>query len=217
MIEIDRHYFFEFSGMPKAGKTTTIESIRHFYKRLGYSVQCFAGHDRTIGIDKSKPRELNLALASKAVEYLAINSVNECKPTIFLMDRGIFDRSVFIELAYRKHAISVEEKEIINGFLLLPNNCKIIDGLFAFAVDPEESMKREYSKTLFELPGRVMNIESLKEFSVALNSAFNNISAFDEKKFWIDTTKLDQRETGLFVAKKIWQIMGGDVNEFPVF
>ncbi len=217
MQEIKRHYFFEFSGMPKSGKTTTVESIRHLYKRLGYNVQSFSGHDRTVGVDKSNPRELNIILASKSVEFLVKNSVNECKPTIFLMDRGIFDRSVFIRLAYNQRALSLEEKEVITRFLLLPNNCKMIDGLFVFTVNSEESMKREYSKTLVELPGRVMNVCYLNEFSTALNDTFNENNRFEGKKYWIDTTEQTPRETGLFVAKQIWKIIGGNTDEFPVF
>ena len=107
MIRLDRNYFFEFSGMPKSGKTTTIESIRHFYKRLGFKVKNFSGHDRRIDIDKSYPRELNIVLASRAVEYIVAHSVRNQEPTIYFMDRGIFDRSVFIDMELRHGEVKI--------------------------------------------------------------------------------------------------------------
>lgn len=216
MVRIDRNYFFEFSGLPKAGKTTTVECIRHFYKRLGINIQTFSGHDRNIGIDKAYSRELNIVLACNAVIYITKNSISNSTPTIFLLDRGIFDRSVFLQLLYQRGKISHEEKEAIIKFLTLPNNCKLIDGLFVFDVEIAQSLQREYSKTLFELPGRVMNYNYLHDFKKVLNQQYRKASTLFHEVFLVDTSLQSQRETSLFVAKQIWRIIGGDADEFPI-
>lgn len=216
-INIQRNYFFEFAGMPKSGKTTTVESVRHFYRRLGYNVVVFAGHDRTIGIDKGTPKEFDTALAAHIVKFLMINSFDNGKPCIFLLDRGPFDRSVFVQLDYQHNYISKEETKIITDFLLMNTNCSLIDGLFAFSVSPTESLKREYSNTIIEKPGRIMNTTVLQEYQQTLNKCYKDNCHLFKNVDWVDTTFQNPRETSIFIAKRIWTILGGFENEFPVF
>lgn len=216
MIELDRSYFFEFSGMPKSGKTTTIESIRHFYKRLGLKVKTFSGHDRRIDIDKSHPRELNIVLASHSVEYIMAHSVRNQEPIIYFMDRGIFDRCVFIDMEHRHGNISFDEADTLTKYLLMEKNCRLIDGVFVFSVSAEISMKREYDKTLLKIPGRIMNESYLTEFQDVLTKHYER----EKEKFgymdWITTEHDTPQQTSLYVAKQIWRIMGGNLNEFPI-
>lgn len=216
MIELSRSYFFEFSGMPKSGKTTTIESVRHFYKRLGFKVREYSGHDRRIDIDKSNPRELNIILASRAVEYIVAHSVKDHEPTIHFMDRGIFDRCVFTAMELRHNNISFDEAETLTKYLLMEENCKLVDGLFVFSVPTEISMKREYDKTLLKLSGRVMNDFYLTEFQNVLKEIYENKSKKFKNINWITTEHDIPKQTSLYVAKQIWRIIGGDTNEFPV-
>lgn len=217
MEKIKRNYFFEFSGMPKAGKTTTIESVRHLYRRWGYNVQVFSGHDRTLGIDKKNQRELNIALALRAVEYIVLKSTQDNSPCIFLLDRGIFDRSVFLQMSYQMKAITKYERDLLIQLLFMQKNCQAIDGLFVFDVETEDSLQREYSKTLAKLPGRVMNYEYLNEFRTTLKNNYDEYSGLFSNRYWINTSLVAQRETGVYIAKEIWKIIGGVENEFPIF
>ena len=203
--------------MPKAGKTTTIESVRHLYRRWGYNVQVFSGHDRTLGIDKKNQRELNIALAIRAVEYIVLKSTQDSRPCIFLLDRGIFDRSVFLQMSYQMKAITKYERDLLIQLLFMQNNCKAIDGLFVFDVETEISLQREYSKTLANLPGRVMNYEYLNEFRTTLKNNYDEYSGLFSNRYWINTSLVAQRDTGVYIAKEIWKIIGGVENEFPIF
>lgn len=216
MIELKRSYFFEFSGMPKSGKTSTIECVRHFYKRLGFKVRNYSGHDRRIDIDKSTPRELNIVLASRAVEYILTHSVRDSEPTIHFMDRGIFDRSVFIDIELRHGNISYDEADTLTKYLLMGNNCKLVDGVFVFSVSTEISLKREYDKSLLKIPGRVMNELYLTEFQKILTECYVKEKENFEYIDWITTEYDVPQQTSLHVAKKIWEIIGGDMNEFPI-
>jgi len=216
MTVLKRSYFFEFSGMPKSGKTTTIESIRHFYKRLGFKVKNYAGHDRSIDIDKSNPRELNIVLASRAVEYIMTHSVRDQEPAIYLMDRGIFDRSVFISIERSHNNISWDEADTLTKYLLMEKSCRLIDGLFVFSVSTETSLKREYDKTLFKIPGRIMNRSYLTEFQNALTERYEKEKEKFEYIEWITTEHDTPQQTSLYIAKQIWRIIGGNLNEFPI-
>lgn len=216
MIKLDKSYFFEFAGLPKSGKTTIIECVRHFFRRNGFIVKNFNGHDRNVPIDKSDAFELNMTLASHAVEYINTSYVADSKFTIHFLDRGIFDRSVFTEKLRRERKISNNEAEIITQFLLMERNCKIIDGLFVFVVDPETSLIREYSKTLIPAPGRVMNINYLNELKLTLLDCYDINKSKFKKHELILTDNNTFQQTGLYIAKQIWQIIGGDINEFPI-
>ena len=216
-MKLSKNYFFEFSGMPKAGKTTTIEGIRHFYKRMGFKVRNFSGHDRRVEIDKSNPRELNIVLASRAIEYLMTYSVKTQEPTIHFMDRGIFDRSVFINIEQLRGNISDAEADVLKKYLLMEKNCELLDGVFVFSVPTEISMKREYDKSLINIPGRVMNESYLSEFQEVLADTYEKEKGRFKYIEWITTENDIPRQTGLDIARKIWQIIGGDIGEFPVF
>ena len=216
-MKLSKNYFFEFSGMPKAGKTTTIEGLRHFYKRMGFKVRNFSGHDRRVEIDKSNPRELNIVLASRAVEYLMTYSVNTQEPTIHFMDRGIFDRSVFINIEQLRGNISDTEADILKNYLLMEKNCKLLDGVFVFSVPTETSMKREYDKSLIKVPGRVMNESYLREFQQILAATYEKEKNRFKYIEWVTTENDTPRQTGLNIARKIWQIIGGDIHEVPIF
>lgn len=216
MTELSRSYFFEFSGMPKSGKTTTIESVRHFYKRLGFKVKNYSGHDRRIDIDKSNSRELNIVLASRAVEYIVTQYVKDREPTIHFMDRGIFDRSVFNYMELKNNTISDSEAEALKNYLLMEKNCRLVDGLFVFSVSVELSIKREYEKTLLKIPGRVMNNLYLTEYQKALIECYESEKDKFKNIEWIITEHDNVKQTSLYVAKKIWKIIGGSTNEFPI-
>ncbi len=216
MIKLARSYFFEFSGMPKSGKTTTIESIRHFYKRLGFKVRNYSGHDRRIDIDKSNARELNIVLASRAVEYIVAHSVRDREPTIHFMDRGIFDRSVFTEIEFRHNNISSDEANTLTKYLLMEDNCKLVDGLFVFSVPTEISLKREYNNTLLKMPGRIMNDSFLTEYQNVLAECYEKGKERFKIIDWITTEHDTPQQTSIYVAEQIWKIIGGNMNEFPI-
>lgn len=216
MISLSKSYFFEFSGMPKAGKTTVIESVRHFFRRNGYPVKNYRGHDRNLEIDKSNERELNLVLAARAVEYITMHSVTDREPTIHFLDRGIFDRMIFTDLLYKQNKIGDDEVETLTHFLMLEQNRILINGLFVFDVEPQISLEREYNGTLIKSPGRVMNGEYLLNLKSTVLDCYQQYSGGFENKMLISTDKESPRDTGIKVAECIWKIVGGDINEFPI-
>lgn len=215
-MKLNKSYFFEFSGMPKAGKTTVIESVRHFFRRNGYSVKNYHGHDRNLDIDKSNARELNFVLAAHAADYIVAHSVTDREPTIHFLDRGIFDRAVFTELMHKQSKIDNNEAEVLTRFLMLEQNRKLVDGLFVFVVEPQISLEREYAGTLIRSPGRVMNKEYLLNFKNTVLDCYQQYGKGFKNKILISTDKESPRDTGITIAKCIWKVIGGDVNEFPI-
>ncbi|MDR1993242.1 MAG: hypothetical protein LBQ98_07110 [Nitrososphaerota archaeon] len=216
MHKLDRSYFFEFSGMPKSGKTTVIESVKHFFRRSGYPVKNFRGYDSHVAIDKSNARELNLILAARAVSYVAMYSVADCKASLHFLDRGLFDRTVFTEISRKQGEISDDEAEVLTRFLLLKQNLKHIDGLFVFVVEPNISLMREYSGTLIQAPGRVMNNDYLENFKTTLLDCYQCHKSGFNNNVLLSTDVTSPKQTGKIVAKHIWQTIGREIDEFPL-
>ena len=156
-------------------------------------------------------------MASRAVEYLVTYSVNTQEPTIHFMDRGIFDRSVFINIEQLRGNISDTEADILKNYLLMEKNCELLDGVFVFSVPTETSMKREYDKSLIKVPGRVMNESYLREFQQILADTYEKEKNRFKYIEWVTTENDTPRQTGLNIARKIWQIIGGDIHEIPIF
>lgn len=105
----------------------------------------------------------------------------------------------------------------MKNYLLMEKNCKLLDGVFVFSVPSETSMKREYDKSLIKVPGRVMNESYLREFQQILADTYEKEKNRFKYIEWVTTENDTPRQTGLNIARKIWQIIGGDIHEVPIF
>ena len=88
--ELGRPYFFEFSGTPKSGKSTCIDSVSHFFRRLGFRVLA-----PTEGASRRTPRYLrdnlfrfNIWSASYALTHILEGLSSPEKYHIAILDRG---------------------------------------------------------------------------------------------------------------------------------
>ena len=62
-----------------------------------------------------------------------------------------------------------------------------------------------------------MNESYLREFQEVLADTYEKEKGRFKYIEWITTENDIPRQTGLDIARKIWQIIGGDIGEFPVF
>jgi hypothetical protein len=189
---LNRDFFFEFAGMPKSGKTTTLDVIVHFLKRREYRVEEYHGGGRYSPIDKSSLASLNIYLACKAMEFIVTSAEKEkIHSRIFIMDRGLFDRMLFTKALKEMNKINDEEFESISKFLSIPRITSKLDGVFLFTTSPELSIERENKNKLIVKTGRVMNTDFLSMLRrVSLDAVENPLEAFPPATL-INTEELD--------------------------
>lgn len=203
-----RPVFIEFSGTPKSGKSTCIDIVSHFFRRIGYRVLA-----PTEGASKRTPYYLkdnwvafNTWSASYALTHILEGRYSSDSYHLAILDRGLFDALAWFQLLVNRDEISQDTCDRIHNFLMIDEWKSVIDGVFLFKADPTTSLKRENQHTLINEPGRAMNKESL----TALNEAYDSVREKYSSEFpnfvEIDTSDsagTDQQSTAARVAASI--------------
>lgn len=185
-----RPVFVEFSGTPKSGKSTCIDIVSHFFRRVGFNVLA-----PTEGASKRTPYYLrndlvafNTWSASYALTHILEGLHHSDRYHLAILDRGLFDALAWFQLLESNRQISGEERETIQNFISLEKWRSVIDSVFLFTADPATSMERENADKLIDEPGRAMN----PDFLDSLNRAYSEVrNAFggEFKITDIDTSK----------------------------
>ncbi len=157
----------EFAGSPKAGKTTTIDIVEHFFKRMGFKVWA-----PTEGAAKRTPYHLKRDLVAfntwtlnYAVSEMLVAYYNVDHHNLVILDRGPFDSLAWMRLLQEKeeHHISEDELVVFERFALHPRWSKLIARLYVFTCDPDLSLKRETESKLTLRTGTAMNAPMLSD------------------------------------------------------
>ena len=168
-----RPIFVEFSGTPKSGKSTCIDIVAHFLRRLGYKVLA-----PTEGASKRTPYYLkedlvafNTWSASYALMHLLEGLHGSDKYHLAILDRGLFDALAWFELLYVEDQVSLEDRDSVQNFLRISTWRSVIDMVLLFRTDATTSLDREHRDKLIVEHGRAMN----PTFIEKLNGAYDTV------------------------------------------
>ena len=209
---VDRPFFVEFAGTPKSGKSTCIDTIGHFFRRLEFKVLA-----PTEGASKRTPYYLkndfvafNTWSASYALTHILEGRYGSDQYQIVILDRGLFDALAWFQLLKNEGDVSDDDCSTIQEFLLVDHWRQFVDMIFLFETDPGTSLNREESEKLINEPGRAMN----PDFLTKLNEAYDEIERQFGSKFSalhvVNTSNVQgtsPRETAFFVASKMIEHM----------
>lgn len=167
--EPSRPYFVEFSGTPKSGKSTCIESVSHFFRRLGFRTL-----SPTEGASRRTPRYLrddlfrfNVWSASYALTHILEGLSSPEKYHIAILDRGIFDALVWFQLLADRGDITLDDLKKVHEFFLIDAWLNAVDQVFLFRADPDTSLERENADKLVFERGTAMNPDFLEQLNLA--------------------------------------------------
>ena len=207
-----RPVFVEFSGTPKSGKSTCIDIVSHFFRRVGFNVLA-----PTEGASKRTPYYLRSDLvafntwsASYALTHILEGLYHSDHYHLAILDRGLFDALAWFQLLESDGQIPMDVREIIHNFILVENWRSAIDVVFLFTVDPTTSMERENADKLIDEPGRAMNPELLDR----LNQAYQTVRTVYEDKFRITAINTSNNES-TNAKETAAQIADSILNLFP--
>ena len=164
-----RPVFVEFSGTPKSGKSTCIEIVRHFFRRLGYNVLAPAegASRRTPYYLKDHLMAFNTWSASYALMHILEGLHGSDNYDLAILDRGLFDALAWFELLAARGEISTEVRDQVQNFLQIEDWRSKIDVVLLFETDAETAMEREDKDKLIIEPGQAMNPGFLAELDGA--------------------------------------------------
>ena len=211
--------FVEFAGTPKSGKSTCIDIVSHFFRRIELDTTENPKHDKakfsvlapTEGASRRTPQFLkddwvafNTWSASYALTHILEGLYHSDRYHLAILDRGLFDALAWFQLLETRGEISESDKETVQRFLLIDHWRSEVDAVFLFTADEKTSLCRENRGNLIDRPGRVMNSDSLKE----LNDAYSEVCKQFTEKFntviRIDTSdSTTPRSTAVKVANAI--------------
>ena len=203
-----RPIIIEFSGSPKAGKTSCISSLELFLRRNGFSVKIVQERASMCPVSDKQSPMFNMWTASTTLaEMIAVlNNVN-AKVDILIFDRGIFDSLCWFQWLTNMNKMEEKQKIDTEKFLLMDEFIKKIDIVFAFKASPEESIKRENAHLLTDIEGTIMKKDILQEYIRAMESIIKEKKEYFHEIISIDTTDKNQNIVGKEVTKKTLEIL----------
>lgn len=201
---LERPYFVEFAGTPKSGKSSNIDIVEHFFRRMDFNVLA-----PSEGASKRTPRYLksdwpafNAWTASYALMQVVEGLHDPARPHISILDRGLFDALAWFELMKQLGQISPEFADSAQRFLTIDKWREAIDRVILFTVVPETSMRRENAQTLVDDEGQAMNPKLLNELNAAYDAIRERYSDSFERFHQIDTTNMEEaKQSAIQVAR----------------
>lgn len=206
MKDIVEHkpYVIELTGTPRTGKTTIINTLEDFFRKGGFKV-IVVPEFTTSKIYKEQifptiKNESNLFINSEIPKYIKLGiekSISE-NPDIIIVDRGLFDRLIWIDRLKEKNKISYEEYETYNREYL-PIIEELEDFVICTYAKPLDAICRDYTANLSLEERSFLSEEHVKEYNNSMNNvktAIDNISIFD-------TTDKSIKEISIGVANRV--------------
>jgi len=198
----------EFSGSPKSGKSTNIEIVSHFFKRMGYKVWA-----PSEGASKRTPYHLRRDLVAYnawtlnyAISELLIAYYNVDQPDIIILDRGPFDSLAWMMLLQHQGKLNENEFRIFKDFALHPKWRDRISRLYLFSCSPSVSLEREHKSKLTRYPGTAMNSRSLKEILSQYEKLSEELEGYPIERYNTSRSR-DPIETAYRIAKDVCRLL----------
>jgi len=198
-----RPIVIEFSGSPKSGKTSCINSLDFFLKRNGFKVEIVQERASVCPVHNKKSPMFNIwTVCASIVGMLSVLEKKEATCDVLILDRGIFDAFCWFDWLASTGKMEKSQKEVIENFLTMDLIRNRIDIVFAFTASPEISIKREFANLLTDKPGVIMNKPILAEYLDSIKNVYESKKKYFHKVIEINSSKNDQDEIGKDVTEK---------------
>jgi predicted NUDIX family phosphoesterase/predicted ATPase len=187
----------EFSGSPKSGKTSCINSLEVFLKRNGFKVEIIHELARECPVSEKDNPMFNIWTSCMSIAGM-IGVLDKDSPNcdVLILDRGIFDACCWFHWLSANSHLGLKQKQIIEKFLMMDSFINRVNIIFAFYADPKTSIEREYATLLTDKPGNIMNETVLSEYLTSIKATISSKKIFCHSIFEIDTSKKNQDEVG---------------------
>lgn len=202
------------SGTPRAGKTTTIESLYDFFKKTGINTKRL---EEPAGLiyatlknreEKQKLLQDRVAFVDKqyslGTEYI---NGNLNGADLILCDRGVIDPFIWYDMYYQLGMVSKEKYlEFLNKIKDHKNYINYFYGLY---VDEKEAMKRDYLSSISIEERTTMSTDNVVRYNTALLRTLPKIEDYTDSSKIIDTSSLEIMEPSIQIADEVLDTVKG--------
>lgn len=172
----------EFAGLPKAGKTTTLNQVQAFFRRCGFRVEVVVERASVCPIRDKKHSNFNVWTACTTLSQILEKTQTPPRPgdpDILILDRGLFDALLWFSMMERLVRIRKADREILEKFILIDDWRTRIAGIILMTARPADALEREKGHLpVVGLEGSIMNAEVLGQMKEVLD---NTVEKFKEK------------------------------------
>jgi hypothetical protein len=232
----DRSFVVEFAGMPKAGKSTSIEGIRHFFSH-GYKTEQwndaeewmdlhYKVHTPAEGVSLRTPARLkrsstdfNTWAGAYALQEL-LQAAHDGYNDLVILDRGPWDASCWLEY-YSDTSEQPSELKEVAAFFRRSSWMTRSDVHVVLLVDPAEAAVRERRDRLFGHGGASSNTALMTKMYGIYSKRFPELQTLktaectyvgEHSAILIDTTKLETKQGIKVVINAILDVLAAKVR-----
>lgn len=188
-----RALIVEFAGMPKAGKTTVVNSLSLFLRRNGIKTVVVTERAAVSPIKNKHHPDFNIWTGCTSLARM-LEFRRSSEFMVIILDRGVFDSLIWLNSLHRREKISSKELEKLEGFFLLERFVKDVDLVICLKTSIQSALDREYKDVLTDKPGSIMNHDFLKEYIKALDNTVEKHRDKVTELVEIDTTETETIE-----------------------
>lgn len=196
-----RPFVVEFSGVPKAGKTTVASMVKHFFRRAGWRVLT-----PSEGIDVLPERRDDLVLYNlySSVVYTLSRLFENIDggAHLVIVQRGLFDAIGWLSVLRKMGEIKEQELAVMESFLTLERLSRLTDLTILFHCDTSKVLEREALNTVIDVEGLAMNKGFLEDISQAFVQVYEKYRA-RMPIVKIDTTRQFRQDTAMKIISLI--------------
>jgi predicted NUDIX family phosphoesterase len=196
-----RPFVIEFAGTPKSGKSTSVESVRHFLNRHDFRVYLLSERAAVCPIPMKGHLFFNTWCASSMLAELLANIDTESD--IIVVDRGLFDALVWLRMQENRGELTGYEARTFETFLLLDRWRSLIDLVVVMNVSADDALARENAQRITRKTGSIMTGDVLATLSRSVNDAVSEYGKNFKRVLVHNTGGEDVRESGVKITNEI--------------
>ena len=194
---LPRPFVIEFTGNPDSGKTSIIDSLRDFFKEIGYRVKKPLEGAEEVRLSRKSFR-YNIATAIYAMDVL-MQQLNSGADELVLFDRCLYDAYGWMEYWLWKKNITKKKARGYQDFFTDIEWRKEIDIAFFVTCDPEEAVRRNLASSIIKETGSFSNPASSEKLANIFTKEYEHFKSQNAPVVLIDTTKLKEDEQARIV------------------
>jgi len=203
--ELHRPIIVEFTGSPDAGKTTAIEAVRNFFRRLGYAVQKpQEGAEIYHFVPRTDP-EFNIRTGIYQMS-LVIDAKYDRNTDLVILDRGLYDPYYWMSYWHRKGKLDEAKTRFYQEFFTDEKWRVNIDACFFMTCEAQEVVRRNEVAIPLDDLGETTNPESVRTLVDLARDTYIHWERKGAPVHLLDTTHLSTKEANSYCIERALQI-----------
>ena len=159
-----RPVIVEFCGTPRSGKTSCIETVEHFFRRLNCRTKApLEGAQLAPDYLKEDLPSFNTYTLCYAITTLLQEWLSIDKAMLVLLDRGPYDSFAWMDYLVEIGKLNPNERDALKTFVKLSKWSGYVDQVFVMTCSVDKALGREQDSKLIEKDGIALSPKTLEQ------------------------------------------------------